>query len=88
MELLIEILGEVVLEGIVELITNKKISKWIRYPLSIIFFMFYLSIIILIGMLVVKLWLETLIGAIIMLGIDLLLVIGLGFIIKKIISSQ
>lgn len=88
MEILIEILGEIVLEGIVELITNKKISKWIRYPVSVIFFAFYLIVIMLIGMLAIKLWSDSLIGAIIMLAIDVLLITGLTFIVKKVVSTK
>lgn len=88
MEILIEVLCEVVLDGIVELITNKKISKWIRYPLAIIFFSFYLIIIALIGVLSINLWSETLIAAGIFMVIDLLLIIGLMLIGKKVISKQ
>lgn len=34
MELLFEILGEIFFEGIFEIIKNKNISKWIRYPVN------------------------------------------------------
>lgn len=88
MEILIEVLCEVVLDGIVELITNKKVSKWIRCPLTIIFLSFYLVIIALIGALSINLWPKTLIAAIIFMVIDLLLIIGLILIVKKVVSKQ
>ena len=88
MEILIEVLCEVVLDGIVELITNKKVSKWIRCPLTIIFLSFYLVIIALIGAFSINLWPKTLIAAIIFMVIDLLLIIGLILIVKKVVSKQ
>ena len=44
MELLFEILGEIFFEGIFEIIKNKNISKWIRYPLFIFINALYLVI--------------------------------------------
>ena len=44
MELLFEFLGELLFEGLVEVIQNKKVSKWIRYPLLGLVSVFYLAI--------------------------------------------
>lgn len=33
MDFFIELIGELLIEGSFELATNKKVSKWIRYPL-------------------------------------------------------
>lgn len=41
MELLFEFLGEIFFEGIIEIIKNKKISKWIRYPLFLLISVFF-----------------------------------------------
>ncbi len=44
MEVLFEILGEIFFEGIIEVIKNKRISKWIRYPLFVVMNVFYLAL--------------------------------------------
>lgn len=44
MEVFIEVLGEIFFEGIFELIKNKKVSKFIRYPLLVLVCLFYMSI--------------------------------------------
>lgn len=44
MELIFEILLELVFEGSVEISKNKKVSKWIRYPLIFIICLFFLSV--------------------------------------------
>lgn len=88
MEILIEILGEVVLEGFIEIILNKNLTKWIRYPLTILFFGFYLFIIISLGIVSFRLWNKKLIMSILLLVVNLLLVLGLSIIIKRIISNK
>ena len=45
MELLFEILFELIVEGSTEVAKNKKISKWIRYPIIAILSLFIISII-------------------------------------------
>lgn len=52
MEFLFEFILELFLEGSIEISSNKKISKWIRYPLMalvIFFFLFILGLIFFIG---------------------------------------
>lgn len=44
MELLFEFLGEILFEGLIEIIKSKKISLWIRVPLFIIISVFYLGL--------------------------------------------
>lgn len=44
-----EILFELLFEGSFEIVKNRKISKWIRYPLFFLFAIFFLLIIFLIG---------------------------------------
>ena len=88
MDELIELVLDLLLEGGIEISSNKKVSKWIRCPLTIIFLSFYLVIIALIGAFSINLWPKTLIAAIIFMVIDLLLIIGLILIVKKVVSKQ
>ena len=46
MDLLIEIILELILEGSIEISSNKKVPKWIRYPLIFIITALFLTIII------------------------------------------
>lgn len=48
MEFIIELILELLLEGGLEISSNKKISKWIRYPLIIFITIIFLSVILLI----------------------------------------
>lgn len=45
MEFLLEFILELFLEGSMEVSSNKKISKWIRYPLMILVILFFVSVI-------------------------------------------
>ncbi len=45
MELLFEIIFELIVEGSTEVAKNKKISKWIRYPIIAILSLFIISVI-------------------------------------------
>ena len=48
MEFIIELILELLLEGSMEISSNKKVSKWIRYPLIIFITTIFLGIILLI----------------------------------------
>lgn len=48
MEFIFELIIELLLEGATEVSSNKKISKWIRYPILFLLVFFYLVIILLI----------------------------------------
>lgn len=57
MEFIFDLIFELLLEGIIEVSSNKNISKWIRYPLSIIlilFFSFLIFLLIYLGVLLMK----------------------------------
>lgn len=41
MEFLFEFIAELLLEGSIEISSNKKISKWIRYPLIVILILLF-----------------------------------------------
>lgn len=45
MEFLIEFLCELLLEGSIEISSNKKVSKWIRYPLIVLIIGFFCFVI-------------------------------------------
>ncbi|MBE6152063.1 MAG: hypothetical protein E7165_01960 [Firmicutes bacterium] len=45
MDFIFEIIGEILFEGLFEIIKNKNINKWIRYPIITIIICFYLFII-------------------------------------------
>lgn len=76
MDFLIEFLGELLIEGSMELATNKKISKWIRYPLIMLLSIFYSIIIFEILYLGLKLMHENIIISMILILISILLLIG------------
>lgn len=88
MDLIIEFVGEVILEGIVELIQNKKISKWIRYPLLTMLTVFYTFIVGAIGIVMLKAFNENIILGIFLLLVEILLIIGVIYIIKKAITKK
>lgn len=44
MEFILEFIGECIFEFVIEMITNRNISKWIRYPICFIISFFYLFI--------------------------------------------
>ena len=45
MEYIFEFVAELILEGSIEISSNKKISKWIRYPLIFLIILFFSTII-------------------------------------------
>lgn len=45
MDLLFEFLFEIIIDGSAEICANKKISKWIRYPLGILLLLFFIFVI-------------------------------------------
>lgn len=75
MDLFIEIIAETILEGILELSMNKKISKWIRYPALILIILIYTLLIgglLIIG---IKSLRNTLVGGTIIILLDALIFI-------------
>lgn len=57
MEFLTQLLLELILEGSIEISTNRKVSKWIRYPLIVLISSFFIAIfglILLVGILCYK----------------------------------
>ena len=83
MELLIESISEFFVEGIIYIIKNKKISKFIRYPLAAILLLIYTAIIILMIYYTFKLSKENLFFSFICLLVSVLLILSLIICIKK-----
>lgn len=87
MELLFEFLIELIFEGSIEVAKNKKISKWIRYPLILIILLFIISVISLILFLGILLMIKekTFIAGILLILIDaILIILGIKNTIKEI----
>lgn len=79
MDDLIELLIELVLDGSHELLKSRKVPKWIRYLIALIF------ISIIIGLIVLEIILleETFAGGIIIISIGLFLLVGVTVKIEK-----
>lgn len=84
MDFILELIGEFILEGIMEVGTNKKISKWIRYPiLALIIFLFGSVIlgILLLGVISFK---RNRFMGILMISLGLFMIVGIVIKVRKI----
>ena len=79
MDVLIELLIELVLEGSHELLKSKKVPKWIRYLIALIFMSITIGLITL-GIILLK---ESIISGIIIMGVGLFMLIGMTIKIRK-----
>ena len=84
MEFLIELLIELIFEGGIELSANKKISKWIRYPLIIIIMLFFGFIIFGLLFLGISLANENIYLGLLLIVISLILLVAAIYKFKKI----
>lgn len=82
---MLEFIGELILEAVMEITKNKKISKWIRYPILLLVIMFYGFIVLGILSLGIQMFLERkFLTAVLFMGIDAVLIGGLWiFYFKK-----
>lgn len=82
---MLEFIGEVILEAVMEITKNKKLSKWIRYPILLLVMMFYGFIVLGILSLGIQMFLDQkLLTAVLFIGIDAVLIGGLWvFYFKK-----
>lgn len=84
MDFILELIGEFILEGIMEVGTNNKISKWIRYPiLALIIFLFGSVIlgILLLGVISFK---RNRFMGILMISLGLFMIVGIVIKVRKI----
>lgn len=85
MDEIIEIILELVIEGSIELLPNKKIPKWIRYPLAFIILLFALaviSVLLIAGLAILK---HSILGGIFVIAMGMLLLI---FGIKRVLQIK
>ena len=83
MEFLWELIFEIFLEGIIEIIKNKKISKWIRYPLLAIISLIYLFIILLLFFISIQMMKNSLLLFVVLFILSLLVLIFFICFLKK-----
>ena len=79
MDDIIEFLIELVLDGSHELLKSKKVPKWIRYLIALIFISITIGLIVL-GITLLK---ESIISGIIIMGVGLFMLIGMTIKIRK-----
>lgn len=81
MDFIVELIGELIIEllfeGGIEIYSNRKLSKWIRYPAGVLLILFFAVIPIGIMVLGVFLWQENILASILIIGIGLLM-LGAG----------
>ncbi len=75
MDILFEIIFEIIFEGSLEISSNRRISKWIRYPLIVLLAVFFLAVIGLFFWLGIKMFDENIFIALFFIAIGLLLLI-------------
>lgn len=83
MDDLIELLIELVLDGSHELLKSKKVPKWIRYIIGLIFISIPIGAIVF-GIMLLK---ESIIGGIIIIGVGLFMLIGITIKISKYLKN-
>lgn len=84
MEFIIELILELLFEGGKEICTNKKISKWIRYPISFIMISFFLIVIFGIIVLGIFLMKDTVFGGLVFLVIGIIMLIAFIYKFRKV----
>lgn len=84
MDFLIELIGEIFIDGLFELATNKKVPKLIRYPLLTLFILLYLALVGLLILLGIRIYFDNKLASFILLGLAIgLLIITIVSIRKK-----
>ena len=76
MEDLLEFILELILDGGIELSSNKKISKWLRYPLILIISLLFIAIISLIFYLGISIYQESIALSIALIILSIAMLIG------------
>lgn len=82
MDFLIELVGEIFIEGLFELATNKKVPKIVRYPLLSLFVIFYLALVGLLILLGIRLYFDNKLASFILFGL------AIGLLIITVISIR
>ena len=86
MDILIEFIFELIFDSAVEVVKEKRISKWIRIPLAILILLFFISVFVILGIVGVLLITSnekySLSGGIVVLLLDIVLIVS--FIVRMI----
>ena len=88
MDIVFEFIVELIFEGCIEISSNKKISKWIRYPLIALIILFFIAIISLCFILGIKIIYSNKIAGLFCIAIGLLLMIGSIYKFRKIYLTR
>lgn len=83
MEFLIEFIGEFLFEILFETGSDKKISKWIRYPILVILITFYIAIVIGLAAISISLAKENILMSIFFIIVDIIVILGVMKLLKK-----
>lgn len=84
MEFIIEVLLELIFEGSIEISSNRKVSKWIRYPLILFIIMLFTSVILGLLIIGVLLFSENIYASLFMIFISLVMLVASIIKFKKI----
>lgn len=76
MEWITEFLFELLLEGSMEISTNQKVSKWIRYPFICLIVLFFASVIILLFVVGISLWNKSKLASLFVIAVSIILLVG------------
>ena len=76
MEFIFEFVFELLFEGGMEVTSNRKISKWIRYPILVIFALIFIAIIGLIMFMGIASLKNTIIGGIFIIGLGIFMLVS------------
>ncbi len=76
MDILFEFFLELIVDGVIETSGNKKLSRWIRYPLIALVVLFFGAVIALIFYLALGLSSDEPVASVILLSLGLLLLVG------------
>ena len=82
MDILFEIIADLFVEGSIDAANNKKISKWIRYPIIVLLSLFIIAVLGLIGYVGVAMIIKAnsplyILGGIIFLIFDVILIVSI-----------
>lgn len=83
MELIFELIAEVLVDGGIEVGTNKKISKWIRYPILFILISLFLAVTFLVIFVGISIFEKSALGSILIIFVGIILFIGVIFRFRK-----
>lgn len=76
MEFVFELILELFLEGSMEISKNKKISKWIRYPVLALVVLFFVTVLALIFLVGIMMFSTNILASLFVIGVGLIMLVG------------